>query len=279
MRFNPCEIIFPLCEDTAEGSAWIRRIPDSRSKSMKAFSLGLMMTCLGLPAGMAQHAGDILIGRNEGMQLVGMNVPARTLNLPPASSGTFRGWVSSVLGFDGFLVADSTNNLFPVKAGANVFLELVTIDAGLSLRSFTAPAAVFADGPGERLRIGSTGNLHNHPIVFIDSAVVGTNFEGQRRVSFRLVDEGTSAHSASPVYTLAFAPIVTRLQMVHEGGRVTLSFQSREGLIYEVQSSAAVIGPWQAEGGLITGSGTLQTLSFASDVGARLFRVRAIPDN
>jgi len=256
-----------------------RQFPRRSLKGMQGLWLSLLVTCLSVVAGKAQHAGDILIGRNEGMQLVGIHVPGGIVHLPPVSSGAFRGWVSSVLGFDGILVADSTNNLYPVKSGANIFMEVVTIDAGLSVRYFTAPAAVFADGPGERLRIGSTGNLHNHPIVFLDSAVVGTSFEGQSRVSFRLVDDGSSSHSPSPVYTLAFAPVVTRLAMVQDNGRVALSFMAREGLAYEVQSAAGVARPWLKEGEVIVGRGILETLTLAADSVTRRFRVRAMPDN
>jgi hypothetical protein len=227
----------------------------------------------------AQHAGDILIGRTEGMQLTATNLPEQTRFLSPVSSGPFHGWVSSVLGFDGIVVPEPTNNIFPLNAGANVHLEVVSIDAGLSLRSFTAPASVFVDAPGERLRIGATGNLHNHPIIFIDRAVVGTNFEGQRTVSFRLVDLGTAGHVASPDYSLTFAPIVTRLAVARDGSGTTLSFEARAGLVYQMQAATNIAGPWANEGAFIIGTESPASIPFSTGINPLFFRVRATPDN
>lgn len=209
-----------------------------------------------------------------------MDVPVRTLFLSPVSSGPFRGWSSTDLGFDGVVEADPVTLLQPLSSRANVFLEVVAIDAGLSLRSFTAPVAVFADDAGERLRVGATGNLHNHPILFIDSTVVGEGFIGKRRVVFRLVDTGTAGLLSSPEYTVTLAPVLpTRLELrlSTDGGMV--SFETLEGLAYELQSASSPTGPWAAQGSPLSGSGTLALLSVDVTFGHRFFRVRSFPDN
>ena len=125
----------------------------------RAIAILSVWVVLGLASVRAQHEGDILIGQTT-TRLGATNLPSRTIYLSPVSSGVFQGWSSTVLGFDG-IVTNAPDALQPLVAGANVFLEVVTIDPGLSLRSFTAPATVFADEAGERLRIGSTGKLGN----------------------------------------------------------------------------------------------------------------------
>jgi hypothetical protein len=239
----------------------------------------LVWLWLGAVTARAQHEGDILIGQTTLMRLGATNLPARTIYLSPVSSGAFQGWSSTVLGFDG-IVTNAADALQPLIAGANVFLEVVTIDPGLSLRSFTAPATVFADEAGERLRIGSTGNLHNHPIIFIDRSVVGTNFAGQRTVVFRLVDTGTAGLLPSPDYSMSFAPVVpTRLDLTRTPDGITLSFATREGLAYQIQAASSLNGAWVAEGNLILGTGTIAQLNLSTTSSNKFFRVRSIPDN
>jgi len=240
----------------------------------------LLLACWGVDSAVAQHAGDILIGRTDGKQMVATQLPGRTVYLPAVQSGAFRGWVSSVLGFDGAVSLDPAGQVLPLEPGANVFLEVVTIDPGLSLRSFTAPATVFVDEPGERLRIGSTGNLHNHPIVFIDSAVVGTHFTGDRAVTFRLVDLGTAAHAVSPEYSVTFSPVLaTRLSIVRTGGGTTISFEALKGLAYQIEAAPRANGPWLKEGGFIAGTGTTARFTSGATSSNLFFRAQSFPDN
>lgn len=247
-----------------------------RASRLFAWSL----TFLGVvSAARAQHEGDTLIGQTTLMRLGATNLPARAIYLSPVSSGAFQGWSSTVLGFDG-IVTNAPDALQPLIAGANVVLEVVTIDPGLSLRSFTAPATVFADEAGERLRIGSTGNLHNHPVIFIDRAAVGTNFAGQRTVVFRLVDTGTAELLPSPEYSMSFAPVVpTHLDLTRTPDGMSLSFATREGLAYQIQSASSPTGAWVAEGTVIAGDGRIAQVQLSSDPGPRFFRVRSLPDN
>lgn len=164
-----------------------------------AFALGL----LGILPAQAQHAGDIWIGQSPGGQLAAIHLPNGPLVLPPVSVGAFQGWADFSLGFDG-VAGSGESGVTPLSAGADIFLEIVSIDEGLSLLPFTGFTEVSADAPGDRLRIGSTGNLHWHPIVFIDATIVGTGFRGERDVAFRLIDLGVAAHAASPSYSLTF---------------------------------------------------------------------------
>lgn len=246
----------------------------------RAIPILSLWAVLGLVSARAQHAGDILIGQTAAGALGATNLPERTIFLSPVSSGPFRGWSSTVLGFDGIVETNAANVLNPLSAGANVFLEVVSIEAGLSLRSFTAPATVFADAVGERLRIGSTGNLHNHPIIFIDSTVVGTNFMGQRAVTFRLVDTGTAGFLPSANYSMTFSPVIpTRLDIRQTTEGRSISFATLEGLAYQIQGAPSPTGPWVAEGSLFAGTGSAAQFTPDPSSSNRFFRVRSLPDN
>ena len=248
-----------------------------KSAERACFILGLL---LGLAASArAQHEGDILIGQTSSMRLDATNLPTRTLHLSPVSSGPFQGWSSTVLGFDAVVVTNVANAVKPLVAGANVHLEVVSIDPGLSLRSFTTPAQVFADEPGERLRIGSTGNLHNHPIVFIDRSVVGVAFDGTRTVRFRLIDLGTASLLPSPEYSLTFAPVAARLELSRIGSGLTISFHARVGLAYQIEAAPEASGPWTRLGDPVVGADTTGSVPVEPSGDRRFFRARIVLDN
>ena len=235
--------------------------------------------CAGLAAARAQHVGDILVGRTADLALSATGVPERTLFLPPVSSGPFLGWSSTVLGFDAVVSTNVAGSPGPLASGANVHLELVSIDPGLSLRSFTAPAQIFVDAPGELLRIGSTGNLHNHPIVFLDRTVVGADFTDTRSVRFRLVDLGSAAHLPSPEYSLVFAPLSTRLELSRSGDGLVVSFTAHVGLAYQVESAPEASGPFTRLGGPVVGTGATESVPVDASEDHRFFRARVSVDN
>lgn len=228
----------------------------------------------------SQHESDIHVGQNSGMRLEATNLPARTIFLSPVSSGQFRGWSSTFLGFDEITAANEANSLHSLSAGANIFIEIVTADLGLSLRSFTAPASVFAEKPGDRLRIGTAGNLHNHPILFIDSSVVGANFTSRRLVRFRLVDLGAAGLFPSPDYFITLSPVLpANLGIARSAEGVTLSFATFEGLAYQIESTASPFREWANAGSVITGTrNTAQFVTNAASIN-QFFRVRSFPDN
>jgi surface-anchored protein len=164
----------------------------------------------------AQHAGDVLMGRNGASQLVATNLPGDTLRLPFVSSGINIGWASTSLGFDRIVTAAPGADLYPMDGVGMIDLEVLQIDPGLSFRSFTAFNTVIADAPGETLRMGPANVLHYHPIVFIDANAVGQEFQGTRSASVRFVD-ASGTQTPSPAYTLTFAPpaAVTRTYALH----------------------------------------------------------------
>ena len=235
--------------------------------------------CSGLSPVHAQHAGDILVGMTTDRALAATGVPSRTLFLSAVSSGSFQGWSSTVLGFDAVVETNAANAVNPLAAGASVHLEVVSIDPGLSLRSFTAPAQVFADAPGERLRIGSSGNLHNHPIVFIDRAEVGAGFAGTRTVRFRLVDTGTANHLPSPEYTLVFAPIAARLELSRTGTGLAISFPAHVGLAYQIEAAPEPSGPWTKLGDPVVGNDGTASVAVAPEADRRFIRARVVVDD
>jgi len=244
-----------------------------------AFLLVVCGWCAGIAAVQAQHAGDILVGRTTDLALSATGVPAQTLFLPPVASGPFLGWSSTVLGFDAVVSTNANGSLGPLTSGANVHLEVVSIDPGVSLRSFTAPAQVFVDAPGERLRIGSAGNLHSHPIVFLDRAVVGADFTGTRSVRFRLVDLGTAAHLPSPEYSLVFAPLSARLELIRSGNGLAVSFTAHVGLAYQVESAPEVSGPFTRLGNPVVGTGATESVPVDASADRLFFRARVSVDN
>lgn len=186
----------------------VPRLYRQASRPFVSFALATIPSVLFNTAfAVAQHSGDILVGRNGDSQLIATNVPGNQISLPFISSGPFAGWASNSLGFDKILVSNPIGNTFTLSPGGNVDFELVSIDQGLSFRSFSAFTSVFADAPGERLRLGTTGSLHYHPTVLIDANELGLDFQGVRNASFRLLDD-SNVHSASPVYSLSFRPNV-----------------------------------------------------------------------
>lgn len=97
----------------------------------------------------------------------------------------------------GFISRSQGNgSLAPLQSGTAVALEVVSLDAGVSVK---IDASVL-DAPGESATLGSAPSLHNHPEWQV------TRPEGERgeyRVSFRLVQVGGAApYGASPAYTL-----------------------------------------------------------------------------
>lgn len=168
-------------------------------------AMTVVLTCAALAGeSSGQHQGDVLIGMTSASQLRVDSLPLGPVSLPPVSSGSFFGWASNTLGFDAIVNADAEVDVYPVAAGADIYIEVVSIDPGLSLRSFSAFTSVFADEAGERLRIGATGSLHWHPIAFVDGNYLGSQFYGVRTVTAKLVDVGVAGLSESAPFELEF---------------------------------------------------------------------------
>ncbi|MBL9127569.1 MAG: hypothetical protein JNL97_07980 [Verrucomicrobiales bacterium] len=246
--------------------------------ALRVTLLALWLAGGGAPAG-AQHVGDVLVGRNASMQLIATGIPERTRFLAPVSSGPFHGWSGTSLGFDAVIAPDPLNDILPLAPGANIHIEVVSMDPGLSLRSFTAPAQVYADEPGERLRIGSTGNLHYHPIVFIDGTKLGSDFNGLRQARVRFLDTGSAAHGVSAVYLLTFAPPSTRLEFRRTGRDLEISFLAHVGLVYRIEFATSISGPWSALGDAIQGAGRRHAYVLQTDSDQRHFRAVTFIDN
>lgn len=213
------------------------------------------------------------------MRLIATGIPDRTRFLAPVSSGPFHGWSGTSLGFDAVISPDPLDDVLPLAPGASIHLEVVSMDPGLSLRSFTAPAQVFADEPGERLRIGGTGNLHYHPIVFIDGTRLGSEFTGLRHARVRLIDTGSAAHGASEEYLLTFAPLSTRLDVRRADPDLEISFLAHAGLVYRIEFATVVSGPWAALGEVIVGTEQRHSFVLHPAFGQRLFRAVVFLDN
>lgn len=167
------------------------------------------------PECLAQHGGDTWIGRTStagGRQLkvasdVGGFNPSPETNLvvlpPTTPGGFFNGWSSDSPGFDRVTVSNPAGDSYPLETGANIWLDVIAIDAGLEI--VDTPSYNIYDTPGETLRLGSE-QLHKHVIWLLDADLEG--FDPAQCVwslTFRLRDTGATAYAPSPEYTVRFA--------------------------------------------------------------------------
>jgi hypothetical protein len=110
-----------------------------------------------------QHQGDVLIGVSSGGQLRLDQVPSTPLVLPPVNSGPFFGWASNTLGFDAFVEADAENDIYAVGAGVDISIEVVSIDPGISIRSFTASLRSTSMSPANVYESAAPGSCTGTP--------------------------------------------------------------------------------------------------------------------
>jgi hypothetical protein len=147
----------------------------------------------------AQHAGDVFVGRSSSNQLKigptgsGGYVPDDNIKVLPPVSGVFNGWSDNNPGFDHIVSDQPALDFYVLQSGAQVRLELVQCDP--AFKTITASFQVI-DMPGERALLGNQ-SLHTHLTWLIDSD--DPAFDPQRllyHATFKLVDTGTTAESA-----------------------------------------------------------------------------------
>ena len=230
--------------------------------AMRTFPAILLLAGSSILPATGQHAGDVLIGRNSASQLIASNLPADTVRLPFVSSGINVGWASTSLGFDRILNATPAADLYPMTGTGMIDLEVISIDPGLSFRSFTAFNTVIADAPGESLRMGPAHALHYHPIVFIDANAVGQEFNSSSRAIVRFVD-ASGSNSPSPPCTLTFSPppAVSRTYSL----RTLDVHDALHSSADSISNSGIVTGTWQrpnhpGPAGVLHSASDLQTL-------------------
>ncbi len=147
-----------------------------------------------------QHEGDIIIGRSSGGVLK-IEADLDECRLVQPVSGLLNGWAGDEPGFEAIMEDEPGEDLFRLDAGAQIWLEALSLDPAFKVRNPLNPLQVI-DAPGERLLLGRH-DLHDHVIWHVDSADVGHNpLETEWHGTFRLLDLGTTAYGASEPFTV-----------------------------------------------------------------------------
>jgi hypothetical protein len=155
------------------------------------------------PAAIAQHAGDVLVGRSAAglLKIAGFIPDENVVVLPPVCS-LICGWADNNPGFDRVVNPDPNNDLFPMQSGAQIRLEALAIDP--AFRAIT-PSFQIIDEPGQSALLGNQ-NLHVHLTWHIDSdSPVFDPDKTLWRATFRLIDTGSTNYQASDPFTFFFA--------------------------------------------------------------------------
>jgi len=174
------------------------------------FSVALIGLTALVSTASAQHSGDVWVGHNTAGQITihpGGFVPDLNYHQLYPVSGLLRGWTDADPGYDHFTVADPHNDVFPLESGAQVWLEVVAIDAAFRLidSAFNILAA-----PGQSTYLGGF-NLHVHNTWHIDST--SPAFDPEQcvwRVTVFLRDDGSTGYASSVPMTFAFTNVAVR---------------------------------------------------------------------
>lgn len=172
---------------------------------------GFRLICLTIwlvaPVAMAQHAGDIFVGRSAADQLknAGFPVSLNLIYLPP-SDGILHGWADNTPGFDRVITDDPDRDLFRMRSGANIFLVIDAIDP--ALRVIDGSFNVF-DDPGEAARLGNE-NLHTHLIWHIDDRDADFDPEQCLWDATFILHDDNGRHSDSAPFTMSFTNVPLR---------------------------------------------------------------------
>lgn len=146
------------------------------------------------------HEGDFIVGRTAGLHLA-MEGPVDHVIVLEPSTGLLPGWVGAEPGFEALEMDELDEGFFTLGAEASIWLEVVSLDAGLKV--WQGDAGAVAAAPGEKVLLGGN-DLHSHVFWHIDSTVsgIGPDWEGTLAGTFRLVDTGGTNYAASEPFTL-----------------------------------------------------------------------------
>lgn len=179
------------------------------SKKKRMSLLVGVAIALATPA-FAQHDHDhedLVVGQTGAGQLAIEFAHFDETHVLPPVSGLVNGWCGDHPGFAHLHEDEPAEDFFTLPDGVEVTLEIVTIDAGLTLNPLTDAL----DAPGETLVLGGD-HLHTHVDFCIDESA--TPELQNYSVTFRLLDTGTTGLSASANYELSFVPEPTALSML-----------------------------------------------------------------
>ncbi len=166
-------------------------------------------TC-GAARSAAQHTGDAWIAVDSNGQLTidpRSYVPADNFAYLPPVSGLLKGWSDDDPGFDHTVAPDPAMTVFPLNAGAEIWLEVVTVDP--AFRAIDDGFQVL-DAPGEDTELGGA-NIHQHMTWHINSQ--DPAFDPDQCVwhaTFILRDDGATGYADSDPLVYSFTNVEVR---------------------------------------------------------------------
>ena len=174
-----------------------------------SLSVAMWLPWLSSHAVYAEHEGDIWVGRSASGQLKidpQGYTPADSYTYLPAISGLFNGWGDNDPGFDHLTADDPANGVFPLESGAEIWLEVVTIDAAFRMIVPGSPF-VYLDSPGDETLLGNH-TLHIHNNWHINSDDPG--YDPDQCVwhgTFLLRDDGGTGYDTSEPFAMSFTNV------------------------------------------------------------------------
>lgn len=162
-------------------------------------------------AGAAQaHEAHMLIGRTAAGKLTydagdGVQNDALTVLALIPPGGPIAGYSASVPGFSLVSMSSVEHDCYPLSAGADVWLEIISIDEPL-LMVETPSYRIVNDLNPPQMRIGGSAAAHVHPLWLLDT--VDTAFDPGRciwEIYFVLKDKGTTGYATSDLLRFRFS--------------------------------------------------------------------------
>jgi hypothetical protein len=162
-------------------------------------------------AAFGQHRGDVWIGRTgDGTLAISPTdasfIPEQNYVVLGPSGGVFPGWSDDDPGFDSMTI--STNGVFPMDPGADVWLEVVDMEPAFRL---VTDSLEVLNEPGESARFPGGHRVHEHWTWNIQST--HPEFDPEQcvwRATFFLRDEGTTGYESSRNFTFQFTNVPLR---------------------------------------------------------------------
>ncbi len=153
-----------------------------------------------------QHEGDIIVGRILGTpdQLAMEADLDEPVFCEPSAVPGLNGWLKDEPGLEALMEDEPDEGFYMLQPGAQVRLEVVSLDAGIKV--WNPELTQMADAVGEWIDLGDH-ELHTHMIWHLDSDVLGTGWEGTLHGTFKLVDVGTTGYTQSESFDMAFTNV------------------------------------------------------------------------
>ncbi len=169
---------------------------------VRGLGFGCIVLVFGVPIVLAQHQGDVWVGRSADGQLKvspqGYMPEDNYHPLPEVNGPVLWGWSDNDPGFDRIASDDPDNDVYPLEPGAEIWLEVITIDEAFRLID---GAFNVLDEPGEETHLGDHA-LHVHNTWHINSTDPAYD-PGKCvwRATFVLRDEGSTGYAESAPFT------------------------------------------------------------------------------